>query len=97
MRDYEVTVVLKPDLEDEPRTEILGRVESWLTQEGGAEGEINATHWGLRSFAYPIKKYTEGYYVYYEVSLNPAGINEIERNFTYVDEILRHLVVRKND
>ena len=97
MRDYEVTVVLKPDLEDEARNEILGRVEGWLAQERANEGDLNANHWGLKAFAYPIKKYTEGYYVYYEVSLNPAGIGEIERNFTYVDEILRHLIVRKND
>ena len=97
MRDYEVTVILKPDLEDEARKEILGRVESWLAQDRGDESELKADHWGLKILAYPIKKYTEGYYVYYEVSLNPAGISDIERNITYVDEILRHLVVRKDD
>lgn len=97
MRDYEITVVLKPDLEDEARNEILGRVEGWLTQDGDDEGELNANHWGLKTLAYPVKKYTEGYYVFYEVSLNPAGISDIERNIAYVDDILRHLVIRKED
>jgi small subunit ribosomal protein S6 len=96
MRDYEITVVLKPDLEDEAQSEILGRIEGWLTQDGD-EDQLNTNHWGLKTLAYPVRNYTEGYYVFYEVSLNPAGISEIERNFTYVDEILRHLVVRKND
>lgn len=96
MRDYEITVVLKPDLEDEAQSEILSRIEGWLSQDGD-EDQLNTNHWGMKTLAYPIRNYTEGYYVYYEVSLNPAGINEIERNFTYVDEILRHLVVRKND
>ena len=97
MRGYEVTVILKPDLEDEARQEILGRVEGWLAQDRGDESELTADHWGLKILAYPIKKCTEGYYVYYVVSLNPAGISDIERNITYVDEILRHLVVRKDD
>ena len=96
MRDYEVTVILKPDLEDESRSEELGRIDGWLTlTEGGAE-ELSPNYRGLRTLAYPIEKYTEGYYVFYEVSLDPSAISDIERNITYVDEILRHLVVRKD-
>jgi ribosomal protein S6 len=45
--------------------------------------------------AYEINGYTEGYYVFYQATLEPSEVNEAERNILYVDEILRHLVVRK--
>lgn len=96
MREYEVTVILKPDLDDDARGEVLTRVEEWLTQGEEEADKPNVAHWGQRTLAYPIRKYTEGYYVFYEVSLNPTSISEIERNIIYVDEILRHLVVRKD-
>jgi small subunit ribosomal protein S6 len=96
MREYEVTVILKPDLDDDARSEVLNRVEEWLTQGEEEADKPNVEHWGQRTLAYPIRKYTEGYYVFYEASLNPTSISEIERNVIYVDEILRHLVVRKD-
>lgn len=95
MREYEITVVLKPDLDDEVQNEVLGRIDGWLTQ-GREEGDIESNHWGLKTLAYPIKNYTEGYYVFYELNLDPSSLSDIERNILFVDDVLRHLVVRKD-
>jgi small subunit ribosomal protein S6 len=95
MREYEVTVVLKPDLDDDTRAEVLARVEGWLTQGEGEDAKPSADHWGQRMLAYEINNYTEGYYVFYQAQMEPASVGETERNILYVDEILRHLFVRK--
>ena len=95
MREYEVTIILKPDLEDDARSEVLERVAGWLASDPDEAKKISPDHWGQRPLAYPIGKFTDGYYVFYEVGLEPGNIGEIERNFQYADEILRHLVVRK--
>ena len=95
MREYEITVVLKPDIEDTAQEELLSAVEGWLTQGEGESGKLEQKHWGLRALAYPIKKYTQGYYVYYEAKLETEQVKDIERNILYTDEILRHLVVKK--
>ncbi len=97
MREYEVTVILNAGLEDDTQKEVLGRVEGWLAEGMAEDAELKSEHWGQRTLAYPINKQTDGYYMYYEVALDPVKISEIERNFTYMDEILRHLVVRKED
>ena len=97
MREYEVTVVLKPDLDDESRAEVLARVEGWLTQGDGEEAKPTADHWGQRRLAYPINKQTEGYYVFYRAMMEPSSIRDVERNILYVDEVLRHLVVRSEE
>lgn len=97
MREYEVTVVLQPELNDEDRTALLERFQGWLVPDGVEIPEPTIKHWGKRQLAYPIKDYTEGYYVYYELMLDPASIAEINRNVKFNDDILRHLIVRKDE
>ena len=74
MREYEITVVLKPDLEDSARDELLENIEKWLSHSEDEATKPISNHWGLRRLAYPIKNYTEGYYVYYEANLNPTSV-----------------------
>jgi small subunit ribosomal protein S6 len=95
VRDYEVTIIIQPETDDETRAQIVERVEGWLTN-GTEEADKPVTHhWGQRRLAYPVDNHSDGYYVFYEARLDPAQIGEIERNITYVEDILRHLVVRK--
>ena len=93
MRDYEVTVVLNAELDEEARNELIERVSGWLKGDGEAELQVN--HWGHRHLAYPIKRHKDGYYVYFEAPIEQNRIADIERNMRYADEILRTLFVRK--
>ena len=97
MREYEVTVILQPNLEDAAREELIERVSGWLThgEEESAQPEIK--HWGQRQLAYPIGKYNQGYYVLYEANLDPGRLNELEQSMRYIEDLLRYLVVRKED
>jgi small subunit ribosomal protein S6 len=45
--------------------------------------------------AYPIRKFTEGYYLFYETSLDSTRITEIERSLQYMEDVLRYLVIKK--
>ena len=94
MRDYEVVLLLKPDIEDEDRSDLIERLEGWMTHYEEESDLLDADHWGLRTLAYPIRKYEEAYYIFYNAKLDPKVISEMERNFTYQDEVLRHLVVK---
>ncbi len=94
MRDYEVVIILKPDIEEEDRAKLIERLEGWMSPDEEKSDTLNADQWGMRTLAYPILKYKEGYYLFYSAKLDPTQISEMERNFTYQDDILRHLVVR---
>jgi small subunit ribosomal protein S6 len=94
MREYEVAVILKPGLEETDRAQLIERVEGWLTY-GEESNKPEADYWGQRSLAYPIKKFTEGYYIFYNAKLEPSQIREFERNIVFVEDILRYLVIRK--
>lgn len=95
MRDYEVTVILRPDLEDGDLEKLIERLEGWLTHGDDESDKPVADHWGHRSLAYPIRKYNDGYYILYNAKLDPEKITETERNITYLEDVIRHLVARK--
>lgn len=96
MREYEVTVVLQSKLDEEARNQLLERITDWLTHGSEEADKPVAHHWGQRTLAYPIKNNTDGYYVLFEARLDPTRLNQMERDFLYEDDILRHLVVRKD-
>jgi small subunit ribosomal protein S6 len=97
MREYEVTFVLQPELNEADRTALIERIQGWLIPEGTEIPEPTVNHWGQRQLAYPIRDYTEGYYLYYEIMVDPTRIADIERNIKFNDDILRHLFVRKDE
>jgi small subunit ribosomal protein S6 len=95
MREYEVTIILPPNLEETPRKELLERVLGWMAV-GDDDAAKPVVHtWGKRRMAYEIRGFKEGFYVFYEAKLDPAQIAELERNFQFTEEIMRYLVVRK--
>jgi small subunit ribosomal protein S6 len=98
VRDYEVTIIIQPQLEEQARTDLINRIVGWIVDgEVTDENRPQINLWGSRRLAYEIRKFKEGYYVMYEASIEPGRIAEIERNMQYVEDILRYLIVRKEE
>lgn len=97
MREYEVTVVIQPQLEEAERIPLIERLSNLLVPGSKEDGALTANHWGMRTLAYPIKKFQEGYYVLFEAQIDPTRIKEIERSMQYNEDVLRYLVVRKGE
>lgn len=95
MREYEVTIILNTNLDDDARNQLIERVERWLTPADNEESKPVIHHWGQRQLAYSLKGQSEGYYVRYEAKLEPSAMSNVEREILFVEDILRHLVVRK--
>ena len=97
MREYEVTVVIQPQLEEAERGQLIERLSNLLGPGSKEDGALTANHWGMRNLAYPIKKFQEGYYVLYEAQIDPTRIKDIERSMQFNEDVLRYLVVRKGE
>jgi len=95
MRDYELTFVVRPDVEDAGLTALLDKVKGLLTSAGGQGTQVEP--WGRRHLAYPIKKITEGQYFLIRAQLPPQALRELERNLRLTEEILRFLLVRADE
>jgi small subunit ribosomal protein S6 len=95
VRDYEVTVILQPQLEEAARNELVEDITTRLTH-GESEGDKPVVnHWGPRKLAYEINDFSEGYYLFVEAKLDPTQIPELERAFQYTEDIIRYMVIRK--
>lgn len=92
MRQYELMLVLKPQLDEEAIDAALGRYSEIVTGVGGEVTNINK--WGKRRLAYEIDDLTEGFYVVLNFTTTPAAVDELERVLKITDEPLRYLVVK---
>ena len=92
MRDYELVLVISPQVADEGVPAIVERVTQFITGRGGSVTEVN--NWGRRKLAYPIKHFTEGNYVLTRVKLEAKTTAELEACLQISEDILRHLLVK---
>ncbi len=92
LRDYELTFIVRPQVEEEALRGLVDKVKGWITAEGGAVDRTDM--WGRRRLAYSIRKEREGQYVFMLTRTNPAQIAVVERSLRLQEEILRYLFVR---
>ena len=92
MRKYEIMYILKADLDDAARKEVMDKLAKILTDNGGKVEKTDESM-GLRDLAYPIKEQTKGYYVVLKVSMDNVAINEFNRLVRINPSVLRHLIV----
>ena len=52
---------------------------------------------GVRPLAFPIKKQLQAHYYYYVCKLDPEKAHQIENAVRLKDELLRFLMVRRDD
>src|ERR1035437_2256572 len=88
LRDYELTVIIRPDLDAEKLEARINAISQFITDKGGAVSEIQK--WGKRKLGYPIKKSLEGFYVLVKCKMKPASGKELEGNLRISEDVLRH-------
>ena len=95
MRDYELVVILSPELAEEELPAAVDRLSQVIADRGGEVKDIN--RWGRRKLAYPIKSHSEGNYLVTQVRLDPKRTSDLEAGLRISEEVLRHLLVRVGD
>lgn len=90
--NYEVTVVVRPDLSKNDVQKLTDALSKIVTDNGGEV--VKSEHWGLRTLAYRIKKVTKGHYTMLGLRAPYAALAELERNISINEDVLRTLTVR---
>ena len=94
MKKYEIMYILKANLDDASRNELIGKLNDYLTVDGGTIDNVN--EWGLKDLAYEINKDKKGYYVVVEASVSSSSVvDEFSRRAKLNANVLRHLVIAK--
>ena len=93
LNDYEILLMLDPDLPEERQTEIVKRAHELVERGGGTW--VREESWGRRRLAYEIQKKTDGVYHLLEFDAEPETLDELSRILKITDGVLRHGAFRR--
>ncbi|MDR1438928.1 MAG: 30S ribosomal protein S6 [Clostridiales bacterium] len=94
MNKYETIFIVNSELDEESVKAVVEKFKAIIESNGTLE---SLEEWGARKLSYPIKDKNEGYYVLVNYSAPPDFPMELERVFKITDEILKFLIIRKED
>ena len=94
MNKYESVIIINPSLEDAKIKAVIEKFSNLVNEHGKVES-VEET--GKKKLAYEINKQSEGYYVVLNFEAESAFIAELERIYRITDEIMKFIVIRKED
>jgi small subunit ribosomal protein S6 len=92
MRQYEMMVILDPEIEERTVAPSLDKYLSVVTTAGGSVDKVDI--WGRRRLAFDIKKKSEGIYAVVDFTANPDTAKELDRQLRLNEAVLRTKILR---
>ena len=93
MNDYEILLMLDPEVPEDRQQEILRRAQETVEKAGGSW--LSADPWGRRRLAYEIDKKTDGVYHLLTFDAEPEALDEVTRVLKITDGVMRHMATRR--
>jgi small subunit ribosomal protein S6 len=91
MRIYETTFILSPQADDAAFDRQIKAVTNVINRYQGRI--LKENRWGVRRLAYPIKKFTQGYYTHIIFKADKQVLSELERHYRLEEPYIRYLTV----
>jgi small subunit ribosomal protein S6 len=93
MIDYEILLLLDPELPEERQNEIVQRVRENIERSGGSWAGHDV--WGRRRLAYEIDHKAEGVYHLLTFDAEAEALGEVSRVLKITDGVMRHMAVKR--
>ena len=90
MTKYESVIIISPEVGEERMKELISNFSEMINKDGKVE---KVEELGLRKMAYEIKKFEEAFYVVFNYEANSAVVNELERNFRIMEEVIKYITI----
>lgn len=93
MQNYEMMILFKPLLLEDIKNTTIKKINKFVDGKKGKIREVD--NLGKRILSYPIKKFDEGHYIQYDLTLEPEFVEEFETQLKLMDNVLRFLIIKK--
>ncbi len=93
MKQYETTVIIDGQLDEQHREGVIAKFEGILDRLGATRSRT--VRWGSRTLAYPIKKCTRGYYVILYFEAEAPVLRPFHHEMDIFESILRYLTIQE--
>jgi small subunit ribosomal protein S6 len=94
MNKYESVIIVNPNVDEAGLKALEEKFTGLINENGKVESVENM---GKKRLAYEIKKFKEGTYMLFNFESNPDSIKELERVYRITDDVIKFIVVRKED
>jgi small subunit ribosomal protein S6 len=93
VNEYEILLLLDPDLDDARQDEVVTRARE-LVESGGGTWDLHDA-WGRRKLAYEIDHKGEGIYHLLHFTCDAGTLDEVSRVLRIDDNVIRHMATRR--
>jgi small subunit ribosomal protein S6 len=90
-RNYELVLMLDPEVADEGREKVAGDVRQAIEGAGTLD---QADNWGLRQMAYEIKRRNEADYRFFRFQGEPDLLERLDHSLKITDGVLRFRIFK---
>lgn len=90
---FEIMYIVKP-IEEDAFKAVVAKFDKLITANGGNVEKTDC--WGKRRLADEIQNLNEGLYVLVTFQADAAAVKELDRVMRITDEVLRHMIIRKD-
>ena len=93
MNEYEILLLLDPELDEGRQAVVVARVRE-LAERGGGTWDLHDV-WGRRKLAFEIDHKAEGVYHLLQFTCDAETLDEISRVLRIDDAVMRHMPTRR--
>lgn len=93
MNKYELMFIIASDVTEEKREELIAKFKAYVEAHKGSVDGVDKI--GMKKFAYPINFKNEGFYVIFNMNMDPAEVDAMNKLMTITDGIVRQMFVKK--
>ena len=91
MRNYELMIILDPEVDERSVQSTLDKFLEVITKNGGT---VDVDIWGKRRLAYDINKRSEGIYAVVTMTAKPEDAQELDRVLGLSEAVMRTKLIR---
>ncbi|QWB99805.1 30S ribosomal protein S6 [Mycoplasmatota bacterium] len=95
MKRYEVMYIVRPNLEEQARKDLINDINQIFAKFESPEPKVD--EWGMRDLAYEINDFKKGYYVVLDVVASTEAIAEVNRVIKIKEDVIRHIVIARDE
>lgn len=93
MNKYELMFIVESDVAEEKREALVEKFKKYVESHNGSIAGIEKM--GMKKLAYPINFKNEGFYVLFNIEMEPKEVDAMSKLMNITDGICRHMFVRK--
>jgi len=94
MNKYESIFIVDTGLGEEAIKSSIEKIKA-LVEDHATLDSID--EWGIRKLAYEVRKQKEGYFTLINFTADPEFPKELERRYRITDEIIKYLIIKKDE